>query len=396
MNRIAILVLGMHRSGTSALTWLIGRLGAKLPADAIEPTPENPRGYWESTGLIAVDNQLLRTARSSWFDPRALDLSRLAPDALPNLRSLMREAVGRAFGNAPLFVVKDPRQCRFVPVVAQALTEMDATPRAVLMLRSSAEIAASLASRDGTSPAYAHLLCLRHMIDAELGSRGMPRVVVDYDSMLADWRETARKLSPLLGLDEPSLDGEVAAEIDGFIDPSLRHHKLGREVLEEPLASLVAKIEDGQRALVAADNDETRARLDQVYSRFNALSWLEGDIVHDELRHRRMPSSRPAPAEPQPEPEPAPEPVVEAPRAAQPAPPPPTDLVADAELIREFGLLDADWYRAEYDDIPADMDPIEHYLTIGAAEGRNPNPLFDTGYYARQMARRLAGQRNLM
>jgi len=394
MNRIAILVLGMHRSGTSALTWLIGRLGAQLPADAIEATPENPRGYWESTGLVAVDNQLLRTARSSWFDPRPLDLSRLAPDALPALRGLMRQAIERAFGNAPLFVIKDPRQCRFVPVISQALAEMDVTPRAVLMLRSSAEIAASLARRDGTSPAYAHLLCLRHMIDAELGSRSMSRVVVDYDSMLADWREAVRRLSPLLGLDEALLGGELAAEIDGFIDPSLRHHRLGREALEEPLASLVAQIEDGQRALVAADNDEARARLDSIYNRFKALSWLEGDIVHDELRHRRMPAARPAPAEP--EPEPAPQSVTETPRATEPAPAPPADLSADAALIREFGLLDANWYRAQYDDVPANMDPIEHYLTIGAAEGRNPHPLFDTGYYARQMARRLAGQRNMM
>ena len=396
MNRIAILVLGMHRSGTSVLTWLIGRLGAKLPADAIEPTAENPRGYWESVGLVAADDQLLRTARSSWFDPRSLDLSRLRPDALPALRGRMRDAIAHAFGNAPLFVVKDPRQCRFVPVVAQALTEMDVTPRAVLMLRSTAEIAASLASRDGTSPAYAHLLSLRHMIDAELGSRGMSRVVVDYDAMLADWRETARRLSPLLGVDGLPLDGDLGTEIDGFIDPSLRHHKLGREALEEPLASLVANIEDGQRALVTADNEEARARLDHFYNRFNALTWLEGDIVHDEMRHRRMPSPRPAPAEPAPNPEPEAEPAVDGAKAAEPAPAPPADLSADAALIREFGLFDADWYRAQYGDIPADMDPIEHYLTIGAAEGRNPNPLFDTGYYARQMARRLAGQRNMM
>jgi hypothetical protein len=385
MNRIAILVLGMHRSGTSALTWLIGRLGATLPADAIAPTPENPRGYWESTGLVAIDNQLLRTARSSWFDPRPLDLSRLAPDALPNLRHLMRDAMVRAFGNAPLFVVKDPRQCRFVPIVEQALAEMDVTPRAVLMLRSAADVAASIASRDGTSPAYAHLLCLRHMIDAERGSRGMPRVVVDYDAMLADWRDTVRRLSPLLGRDG-TVDEEVAAEIGAFIDPSLRHHRRHREPLEEPLAGLVAQIEDAQRALLDTDTDETQAALDHLYARLEALDWLEGDIIHEELRHRRVPAAPPAP-----------EPVAEAPRPVEPAPPPPpppADLSSDAGLIREFGLLDADWYRAEYGDVPAGMDPIEHYLTIGAAEGRNPHPLFDTGYYARQMARRLAGQRN--
>jgi hypothetical protein len=54
-------------------------------------------------------------------------------------------------------------------------------------------------------------------------------------------------------------------------------------------------------------------------------------------------------------------------------------------------LFDADWYLATYADAAASgIDPIEHYLTIGAKQGHNPNPLFDTGFYARQMARRLA------
>ena len=37
------------------------------------------------------------------------------------------------------------------------------------------------------------------------------------------------------------------------------------------------------------------------------------------------------------------------------------------------------------------MDPVEHYLTTGAPRGYDPSPLFQTGYYARQMARRDLG-----
>lgn len=387
MNRIAILVLGMHRSGTSALTWLIGRLGATLPADAIAPTEENARGYWESTGLVIADEQLLRVARSSWFDPRPLDFSRLSPDALASRRRRIREALEQAFGEAPLFVVKDPRQCRFVPVVQQVLGEMHVEPRAVLMLRNMADIAASIASRDGTTPTYAHLLCLRHMIDAERGSRALPRVVVDYDAMLADWRDTARRLAPLLGRDADAFEADEAAAIDRFIDPSLRHHQRAREALEQPLAGIIAEVEDGLRGLVIADDAPARDRLDRAYARFEALLWLEGDIIHDELRHRRMPPPVAEDAAPQPEP------IQEAKTAVtNTVPQPAHDPSGDAALIRNSGLFDADWYRQRYDDVPADMDPVDHYLTFGAAEGRNPSPLFDTGYYARQMARRLAGQ----
>ena len=53
-------------------------------------------------------------------------------------------------------------------------------------------------------------------------------------------------------------------------------------------------------------------------------------------------------------------------------------------LIRASGLFDEAWYAARY--APEDpADPIEHYVTVGAALGNDPHPLFGTAYYARQM-----------
>ena len=104
MSRAAILVLGMHRSGTSALTWLLGRLGAALPSDAIAASGDNARGYWESQALVKADDQLLRVLRSSWFDPRPLDFSRLSADGLRSRKSRIREAIedlGCAYLPAP-------------------------------------------------------------------------------------------------------------------------------------------------------------------------------------------------------------------------------------------------------------------------------------------------------
>lgn len=53
-----------------------------------------------------------------------------------------------------------------------------------------------------------------------------------------------------------------------------------------------------------------------------------------------------------------------------------------ARLIRRSGLFDEDYYRAQCGNDPLALrDPIEHYLVLGAAEGRNPGPLFDTAWY---------------
>ncbi|MBU3076994.1 sulfotransferase family protein [Sphingomonas quercus] len=386
MGRAAILILGMHRSGTSALTWAVGRLGAALPADGIDPHADNARGYFESAGLVKADDQLLRVCRSSWFDPRPLDWSRLPPGGLNSRKERIAEAIAAAWGDAPLIAIKDPRQCRFVPVVAEVLAGMGIAARAVLMLRKPDEIAGSIARRDGTTSAYAHLLWLRHMIDAERATRGMMRAVVDYDALLVDWRGTLGRVAPLAGRPGWVPDAADAEAISAFLDPGLRHHR-GEQTtaLEEPLAGIVAAVSAGLDRLQLADDSAARATLDAAYARLDAVPWLEGDIVHDELRHRRMPT--PVPVAP-----PASAPVAE---PAPPPPPPAPDPEPDeaAELIRNSGLFDADWYRAAYPDVAASgLDPATHYLRIGAAEGRNPSPLFDTGFYARQMARRDAGR----
>lgn len=380
--RIAILVLGMHRSGTSALTRLIGQLGAALPADAIEAHADNARGYWESAAIVKAGDQLLRVARSSWFDPRPLDLSRLEPSAMRSRKDRLWEAVTAAFGDAPLIAIKDPRQCRFVPTVVETLAEHGVASRAVLMLRDPYAIARSVAKRDGTTPAYAQLLWLRHMIDAERATRGLNRAMVDYDAMLADWRDAAARLLPLTGGTMP--DGEAADAIDAFLDPSLRHHGGGGALaIEAPLGSIVAAVREGMAALAVRDDGAARAALDEAYAGLEAMPWLADDIIHDELRHRRTGEvdAAPVPA--------APLPAVEVPRASMPAPTP--ERAEAVAMIRDSGLFNEAWYHATYPDAAGSgLDPVEHYLTIGAPKGYNPNPLFDTGFYARQMARRIA------
>jgi glycosyltransferase involved in cell wall biosynthesis len=53
------------------------------------------------------------------------------------------------------------------------------------------------------------------------------------------------------------------------------------------------------------------------------------------------------------------------------------------DALVESGLFDPDWYRRHYRDLPADLSPEHHFLDVGAAEDRWPNPHFDPGWYRR-------------
>jgi hypothetical protein len=55
---------------------------------------------------------------------------------------------------------------------------------------------------------------------------------------------------------------------------------------------------------------------------------------------------------------------------------------SEVELLAQSPLFDGKWYYAQYRDIAAaNLDPIDHYLRVGAAEGRNPGPNFDGNWY---------------
>ena len=387
-QRRAILVLGMHRSGTSLLTRLLGHLGAALPADSIDAHADNAKGYWEPQALVTVDDRILRTARTSWFDPRPLDLARIPAEVAADHRARIRAAIAESFGDAPLIAVKDPRMCRLVPLFRDALAEVDC--RAVLVLRPPQEIARSLAARDGSTPAYAHALWLRHMIDAERETRDLPRVVLRYEALLEDWRGAMDRLGPLLDRAGWVPDTEEAQAIERSIDRDLRHHRAGGESgLEPRVEALMAEAHACLLALADCDDAAGRARFDALATAYDADRQLLDDIIHDELRHRRHRDlvargggqEQDAVAAPEPAEEPAPAPPPDRPRSP---------VAEEIAIIRGARLFDEPWYLERYPDVAAaGADPIEHYLTVGAAEGRDPGPLFQTAYYARQMARRL-------
>lgn len=57
-------------------------------------------------------------------------------------------------------------------------------------------------------------------------------------------------------------------------------------------------------------------------------------------------------------------------------------LEATRQIIEASFLFDSNWYLQTYTDVAhAGVDPLQHYLTIGWREGRDPGPMFTTSAY---------------
>jgi hypothetical protein len=226
-RRVAVFVLGMHRSGTSALTRIISLLGADLPRGLMEAGPDNPTGYWESIDVMALNESILSEAGASWDMPSPLQLERAGAALKERFCAPIVEFLRRDFGASALFVIKDPRICRLLPVWHEAAGTFGAEPRFVIIVRNPIEVARSLALRNGMSQPQAMLLWLRHILDAERQTRAKPRAFVTYAELLEDWRGAMARVGRQIAIDWPRPMPEAAAEIDLYLDSDLRHSRAG-------------------------------------------------------------------------------------------------------------------------------------------------------------------------
>ena len=77
--RPALFVLGMHRSGTSAITGALRHCDVWVgeEKELTEANVENPQGFWERRDMRDLCDQMLHTAGADWwrvanFDPKAI------------------------------------------------------------------------------------------------------------------------------------------------------------------------------------------------------------------------------------------------------------------------------------------------------------------------------------
>ena len=112
-NRRAIIVLGMHRSGTSALMRTLNLCGVDIGSNLMPPGPEdNVKGFWEHMDIYQANEKLLQNLGSSWDDVRALPDRWWNSDFAEAYKLEIINILERDFSNSPFWGVKDPRICR--------------------------------------------------------------------------------------------------------------------------------------------------------------------------------------------------------------------------------------------------------------------------------------------
>jgi hypothetical protein len=386
LNKTVVMVLGMHRSGTSSAAGTLVRLGAAAPRHLIAPNPGNERGFWESGVIMDLNDAILAAGGSDWRDWRKFNLDAIGCEEGDALRARAKASLAEEFGDAGLAVMKDPRMCRLMPFWRPAFDEAKWSVRAVLPIRSPLEVACSLKRRDGLRLAYGCLLWLRHVLDAEAETRGMARAILDWPEFLDDRRSSLTRISEQLGLVWPRWHERALAEVDQFVSADLRRHRASEADLRthpaindfarQTYAAMTDLVRDPEDRCVLRTLDDLRAGfetasaifdcpmrdVDQEVSRIRSQAAAEIDRAGAMIA--AIPGSR----------------SCRPPRSR--AAPPPSEDAKDLEAIRNSLFFNSAHYLETNPDVrAAGMDAAFHYLVHGGREGRDPGPFFSTKAY---------------
>ena len=251
-----LIVLGMHRSGTSVLARLLNLMGAYFGPEGSSTgaNHENPKGFWERRDVRNLNDQVLHAMGCDWNRISAFD-----PEAIP-------EAVAADFNRAaaPLvldldahrpWLLKEPRLCLLFGLWRPLLE----VPVCVHVLRHPVEVAASLLRRNGIPIEAGLALWEKYVRVASDSSAGLPAVTVSHHALMTEpVREVGRLHAGLerhgvRGLREPE-----PAEVEAFVKPGLYRERQERDDLapyaSSPQVKLFADLVERRSTTIAGRN----------------------------------------------------------------------------------------------------------------------------------------------
>jgi hypothetical protein len=217
----AVVVLGMHRSGTSAVARGLAALGVYLGDDFLDAQPENPTGYWEDRHVVALDDRVLKGFGLRWDSVERIARAEFARGRFRKLRREAGRYCERTFTAHAVWGFKDPRVVRVLPFWQRVLRDCDAQDCYVIAIRNPRSVAASLFARQAMPADDAYRLWLANVVPFLGDAFDRPFVVVDYDVLMRDARVQLERIAQALGL--PADSGEVERFAAEFLDAGLRH-----------------------------------------------------------------------------------------------------------------------------------------------------------------------------
>ena len=188
------------------VTRLLHRCGLELgpESDLMPPQADNPEGFWEHLGFVALNEELLNELGGAWDLPPNAD-ENFTHARLDPLRMKARLLIER-FDSARVWGWKDPRNSLTLPFWQDLLQGL----KTLIVVRNPLEVAYSMRERNGTS--FSLGLRLWEIYNRRLLERAteQQRLVTHYDLFFDDAETELRRMAEFTGLPHAGVHNAAA------------------------------------------------------------------------------------------------------------------------------------------------------------------------------------------
>lgn len=249
-----VIVVGMHRSGTSAITRGLKALGVEL-GERLWPPNEavNAKGFWEDMDINGLNVEMMKSLQSDWHF--------LSPIKQPQINKLIEQGfLSRAttllrakVGDSIRYGFKDPRVAKLLPFWQNVVEECGYDVNYLLTTRHPLSVVKSISRRDGFDAEKCYLLWLVHVLEMLEATKGCARVLVDFDRLMENPERELKRVAAAFSL---TLDPAGMADYGSdFLEESLRHTKFDSHDIAADHACLPL-IREVYATLVSAASDD--------------------------------------------------------------------------------------------------------------------------------------------
>ena len=197
-----VIIVGMHRSGTSALAGMLHMNGVVMGEYNTfypDPSPENPKGFYENFMFRKINDMLLKT-RGYKVKSFSLDISQT--QYLPNVRikKRMKKVITSYNEKYEVWGFKDPRTCLTIGTWFEVFDNSD-NVKVINIVRDVNEIAVSMIKRgDQGGLRKFKKLAIMYQDNFEKGVKDHEFLKIDFKDLISETKSTVTIIEDYLGL----------------------------------------------------------------------------------------------------------------------------------------------------------------------------------------------------
>lgn len=241
-NKHLIVVLGMHRSGSSAITKGLEVMGVELGTQLMPANVNNVTGYFEDIEINQLNIGLLKTKGHDWSTLTPIKSDDFQGDQFTPFKTRATDVLRSKLKNSNILGIKDPRLCRLLPFWMEIFSDLKLKVSYVIILRNPDDIAASLFKRDSIPRVKSLYLWMEHMLPVFQETTGLDRTILDYDELISNPQLAIETLAIQLGLEKEFNQQKLSSYATDFIDPDLRHHQVTSDPEKEFTPRIIKKL----------------------------------------------------------------------------------------------------------------------------------------------------------